>query len=451
MNLEERFNKYVRENELFEQRHRLLVAVSGGVDSVVLCDLLQKCGYNFIIAHCNFNLRGEDSEMDEAFVTRLAEKYATGCFVKKFDTDGYAASNKLSIQVAARELRYQWFGEIIHAEKENPFYGLLTAHHADDNIETLLMNFFKGTGIDGLQGIETKTIGNVKIMRPLLFARKTELLAYAKEHELQWREDVSNHSNKYTRNYFRNEMIPALQKVYPKVEENLLDNIKRFHEIAILYRQSVVNAKKKLVFEKQSGEFHIPVLKLKNAVPLRTIIHEIINPFGFTAAQCDEVIKLLNSESGKYIQSAKHRILRNRNWLIISALGAIENDHIIIEETVVVAEAGAWKLKLEKSARPVKINPDTHVAQLDAREISFPLLLRKWKQGDYFYPLGMRKKKKLSRFFIDQKLSLNEKENTWVLESGKKIIWVVGKRIDDRCKITEHTETVLTITASTAK
>lgn len=451
MNLSELFSRHIQENKLFQPQNRLLVAVSGGVDSVVLCDLLKKRGFNFAIAHCNFQLRGADSDLDEKFVTQIANHYSVSCFVKKFDTEMYAASHKLSIQVAARELRYQWFKEIISGEKNNPFYCLLTAHHANDNIETLLMNFFKGTGIDGLQGIETKVDDDARIIRPLLFAKKTTLIEYAKANGLEWREDVSNSSNKYTRNYFRNELLPSLEKIYPQVEENLLDNLERFREVAVLYRQSVADLKKKLVFEKQPGVFHIPVLKLAKVIPLRTVLYEIMQPFGFTTGQTDEVIKLLHSETGKYTCSASHRVLKNRNWLIITALNVTGNSHVIIEESTGFVTADNIKLKIEKGSRPAKINPDMQVAQLDARFIRFPILLRKWKQGDYFYPLGMPKKKKLSRFFIDQKLSLHEKENTWVLEAGKKIIWVIGRRIDDRCKITGQTETVITITASTAK
>ena len=455
MSLLKKFIDFIKIEDLFNPKDKLLLAVSGGVDSVVLCELCKQAGYDFVIAHCNFQLRGEESERDEQFVIRLAQKYNVEIFVKKFATENYAAENKISIQVAARELRYKWFNEIVNGQwsmvkSENTFihnspfttHHILTAHHANDNIETLLINFFKGTGISGLRGILPK---HEKIIRPLLFAKKEELLEFAKENDLDYVEDSSNSSDKYTRNYFRNQLIPSIQKVFPQAEDNLLNSIERFRDIEILYQQSVSHHKKKLP-EQKGNEIHIPVLKLLKSDPLSTIIYEIIKDFGFTSNQTEEVIKLLKSESGKYIQSASHRIIRNRNWLIITPNNSAIAGNILIEEKDKVVEYVSGKLKFEKlPTANCQLLTANAVAMLDADEIKFPLLLRKWKQGDYFYPLGMNKKKKLSRFFIDQKLSLTEKENTWVLEMNKKIIWVVGKRIDDRFKITSSTKNILKV------
>ena len=442
MDLQQQFAAYIKTENLFHPKDRLLIAVSGGVDSVVLCELCKQAGYDFAIAHCNFQLRGKESDGDERFVKELAAKYGADFFVQKFDTEKYAAENKLSIQVSARELRYDWFNKLINQQTNKPINYLLTAHHANDNIETMLMNFFKGTGITGLQGIRPKSGEVDQLVRPLLFAKKEDLLRYAKENNLSYREDSSNKSDKYTRNYFRNKLIPALQEVYPQVEDNLLDNIGRFNDVNILYQHSITSQKKKLIVEK-GNEFHIPVLKLLKTAALHTIVFEIIKEFGFASTQVDDVIKLLKSDSGKYITSQSHRILHNRNWLIISKLNANEAVHFLIEESDTGFSFSDRKLSIEKTGKPRKISPDTTIAQLDAQGIKFPLLLRKWKQGDYFYPLGMQKKKKLSRFFIDQKLSLLEKENTWVIEMNKKIIWVVGLRIDDRFKITDKTKTIL--------
>jgi tRNA(Ile)-lysidine synthase len=466
MDLLEKFKVYVKTENLFNPKDKLLLAVSGGVDSVVLCELCKRAGYDFIMAHCNFQLRGAESNRDEEFVKALGKKYAVEVLVKKFDTQKYADENKLSIQVAARELRYKWFDDLLDEFKSDfnpevsnsPFRGLggiLTAHHSNDNVETLLMNFFKGTGINGLHGILPKQ-GNV--IRPLLFAKKEEIAAFAKTNNLAFVEDSSNASDKYTRNYFRNQLIPGLQKVFPQVEDNLLNNIDRFREIEILYRQSVDLAKKKLL-EPRGNEMHIPVLKLSKTAALKTIVYEIIKDYGFTAHQTAEVIGLLKSESGKYIQSATHRILKNRNWLIISPneTKAAENILIEVKDKKIEFQNGNLSFELLPTPDSRIMAPDsrlpTHnsIAQLDTGTIKFPLLLRKWKPGDYFYPLGMKHKKKLSRFFIDQKLSLTQKEKTWVIEMDKKIIWVVGLRIDDRFKITPHTKNVLQITLSGAE
>jgi tRNA(Ile)-lysidine synthase len=311
-------------------------------------------------------------------------------------------------------------------------------------VETLLMNFFKGTGIKGLQGILPRHELLVYLRRPLLFAKKDELVTFANDHNLSFVEDSSNILNKYTRNYFRNELIPGVKKVFPQAEDNLIDNLKRFREIDILYQQAIQLHKKKLL-EIKSNEVHIPVLKLLQAVPLATVLYEIIKDYDFTSHQTDEIINLLKSETGKYIESPTHRIFKNRKWLIIAPLLASEAENILIEESDKSINFESGMLSIE---RPLTFNlqPSNIVAQLDAAEIKFPLLLRKWKQGDYFYPLGMQKKKKLSRFFIDQKLSLTQKENVWVIESNKKILWVVGMRIDDRFKITSSTKNILQFT-----
>ena len=310
------------------------------------------------------------------------------------------------------------------------------------------MNFFKGTGIKGLQGILPK---QKKIIRPLLFAKREDILYFIKENNLDFVEDSSNSSNKYTRNYFRHQLIPSVQKVFPQVEENLLNNIERFREIEILYDQSVSLHQKKLL-EQKGNEIHIPVLKLVKTKPLKTIVYEIIKDYGFTAHQIDDVVSLLDATSGKFITSSTHKIFRNRAWLIISPVNSIESQHILIEETDKEISFEQGKLKLKKdAAMNEKMPAEKNIATLDLKNISFPLLLRQWKRGDYFYPLGMQGKKKLSKFFIDQKLSLTDKEKIWVLESNKKIIWIIGHRIDDRFKVTEKTKHMLQIAFHSAK
>jgi tRNA(Ile)-lysidine synthase len=483
MPLPDRFIAFIKQEHLFNPGDKLLLAVSGGVDSVVLCELCKQATFDFVIAHCNFQLRGEESDRDEKFVRGLAEKYGVEIFVKRFDTNKFAEEKKCSIQVAARELRYEWFrcltgnqniqqpkdsipktgdGQPCLPEDRSPIANwILTAHHADDNIETLLMNFFKGTGISGLRGI---LASNGQIIRPLLFAHKKELKQFATENNLDFLEDSSNVTDKYTRNYFRNQLIPSIQKVFPQAEQNLAGNLQRFRDIEILYQQSIALHRKKLQVQNGS-EVHIPVLKLLQSEPLATIVYELFKPYGFTPHQSAEIIHLLGSESGKYVQSPTHRIIKNRKWLIISPNISTLALNILIEEKdrEVAFNGSKSKLQIEKlqpstfapkspkgDLEPSTFNlpTSTAIACLDADEITFPLMLRKWKQGDYFYPLGMDKKKKLSRFFIDQKLSLSEKENSWVIEMNKKIIWVVGKRIDDRFRVRNGTNNILKITQS---
>jgi tRNA(Ile)-lysidine synthase len=527
MDLLQSFKDYIANERLFAAGDALLVAVSGGLDSVVLCELCHRAGYSFSMAHANFQLRGEESERDEEFVRQLAAKYGRELFLRRFDTQEYADGQKVSVQVAARELRYGWFREVagqmslggpgqpgatpsaVKKEAAGAVGGnaadsletkaagskpslILTAHHLDDNIETVLMNFFKGTGIGGLHGILPKQGG---LVRPLLFTGKEALEKFARENALSWVEDSSNLSDKYTRNYFRHELIPLVERVYPGALENLAGNIGRFREIEALYRQSVERHKSKLI-ERRGEEIHIPALKLKKTEPLHTMVYEIIREFGFSSRQVDEVVKLLDSGSGKYVSSVTHRILKNRNWLIIAPVQSAAAATFLIEsaEEKLSYEGGELSLalvelgdgaagekrnegRLHKESREneskekesgakesggkdvrekevkaglreqVKTGDaqDKHIACLDAADIRWPLLLRKWRQGDYFYPLGMRKKKKLGRFFIDNKLSRGDREKAWVIEMDKKIIWVVGHRIDDRYRIGAGTRTILTI------
>ncbi len=310
------------------------------------------------------------------------------------------------------------------------------------------MNFFKGTGINGLHGIIPK---QGHIIRPLLFAKKEDIAAFAKENSLDFVEDSSNASDKYTRNYFRNQLIPGLKTVFPQVEENLLNNIERFTEIETVYNEAIHLAKQKLL-EPKGNEIHIPVLKLLKVKPVNTILYEIIKEYGFTAHQTADVVALLKSESGKYIQSATHRVIKNRNWLIIAPNKTLEAQNILIEENDKQIEFEDGNITLETvSTQNQKLKTQNSIAQLDAKEIKFPLLLRKWMPGDYFYPLGIQKKKKLKKFLIDQKLSITQKEKIWVIEMDKKIIWVVGLRIDDRFKVNDNTKELFQISLTVAE
>ncbi len=453
MSLIEIFKSTINGRNLFSKKDELVVAVSGGMDSMVLCKLCMLSGYSFVMAHCNFQLRGEESNRDEDFVREWATANGIEFVVKKFDTENYASDKKISIQEAARELRYEWFHEIIIA-RENQYPGkrslLLTAHHADDNAETLLMNFCRGTGLQGLTGIP---IVAGKIRRPLLTVHRKMIENFSKDNSIPFVEDSSNISVKYTRNLFRHEVFPGIAKAFPQVKENLANSVSRFESIAALYQLAVGKLLAKLVVKK-GKEVHIPVKQLMS-FRNNALIYELISPYGFNEGQVEEVIKLASSDSGRYIDSPSKtfRIIRHRHWFIISPAIATEAENIILEQGMALLEYPGGMLNVEvlENKEKNKIASSPAIAQFDASMIEFPLLLRKWKPGDYFYPLGMKKKKKVSRFLIDQKLSLPQKERVWVLEMSRKIVWVVGMRIDDRFKVTDGTSQYIMITSNPSR
>lgn len=433
------FITYIAGQRLFDPSQRILLAVSGGVDSVVMAHLFKQAGFSAGIAHCNFQLRGEESVRDEQFVQQLAASLDIPLYTTRFDTTAYTQRHNVSIQVAARELRYQWLEEV--REREG-YSHLATAHHMQDSVETALMNFCKGTGIAGLHGILPK---QERIIRPLLFADKEILVAYAALHQINFAEDSSNITDKYTRNFFRHQIIPRMQEVFPAAVKNMNNSIQRMHEAEILYQESVARHRKRLLFRKDNT-WMIPVLKLQQTVPLQTIAWELLKDFGCSVAQLQQVLQLLYSESGRYVETGTHRIIRNRAWLLITPVEQADAPIHVIDTPSENVRYDNGQLHFRGQERGQAAIPTAaEVAWLDAAKVSFPLILRKWKQGDYFYPLGMPKKKKVSRFLIDQKLSLPEKEKVWVIESAKRIIWIVGMRIDDRVKITSGTKKILAI------
>jgi tRNA(Ile)-lysidine synthase len=422
----------------------LLLAVSGGVDSVVLVNLIKQAGFSFSIAHVNFQLRGTDSERDELFVSSMLG--AVQVYIKRFNTDEFADQHKMAIQEAARKLRYEWFAEILNelqAKMSKPVL-LVTAHHGDDNIETVLMHFFRGTGILGLRGILAFQ-KELSLIRPLLTFRKKQLIDYAIENALLFVEDISNESDKYTRNFFRNQLIPQIQKVFPTANENILENIERFKEVSGIYEEAISIKLKNLV-EQKGTEIHIPILKLKQEKYGTTILWEMFKSYGFSAAQTGEIVKLMDADNGAYISTLTHRVIKNRKWLIIAEKEKPNIPFHVIEagkSTLQYSQGSLYLTQLENANSA--LNPDPSFAILDLAKIQFPLLVRKAKSGDYFYPLGMQKKKKISRFLIDLKLSKTQKENCFVLESNKKIVWVIGYRIDDRFKLQKSSTNILQV------
>jgi tRNA(Ile)-lysidine synthase len=455
--LSERFKEHVQKRSLFSLQDLLIITISGGVDSVVLTELCKLAGLRFVLAHVNFQLREQESERDELFVRNLAASSGASVYVKQINTVQYASANSISIQVAARQLRYEWFETLrLQLQKEKSSKGepghiwILTAHHMDDSVETMLMNIFRGTGIEGLRGIREK---QGSLIRPLLPFTKDEILAYAGKQQLQWVEDSSNQLDKYTRNYFRNQLIPMLRKIYPQVDQNLYANLQRFKDASILYKESVDKHIKKLL-QFSGAEVHIPIRKISKLPAPDTILYEIVQAYGFTAHQAPAVTKLLSSETGSHLKSSSHRIIKNRNWLIIAPVEQGDSELLLIEESeseinfqqgkIGLSMVPCENISFSQDGKPLQHSGS--IALLDAKKIRFPLILRKWKEGDYFYPLGMKKKKKIARFLIDTKRSKTDKERIWVLESDKKILWVVGKRIDERFKISPSTKNVLTVT-----
>jgi len=435
MHLQARFNKHWAHTfPQFSKDGHFVLAVSGGADSVVLAHLLKGAGINFEIAHCNFGLRGAESDRDEAFVKNLAVTIDVPFHVKHFDTNAFALEHKISIQEAARDLRYAWFATF------NTI--VVTAHHANDNIETVFMHFCRGTGIAGLTGIEPYK-ANERLLRPLLIFHKQEILDYANEAGIAFVEDSSNSSDKYTRNFFRHQVLPSVREVYPQSEQNILLTIKHLREVSEVYKEAMQKIVSKLQFI-NGNEIHIPVLMWQKAKPLDTITFEMLYPYGFTAAQVPEVIKLLSAHNGAVLVSGTHRLIKNRNWMILAPLAsAINTSVVVVEQNDASIDFPVGTLTLQTTIAQVPDASDNNTCMLDAAALQYPLILRPTATGDYFYPLGMQKKKKLSKFLIDLKLSKTAKEKVWVLVSNNRIAWVIGYRIDNRFKITPASKYVV--------
>lgn len=437
MSLDKHFEQFAKEHQLFGIKERLLLAVSGGVDSVVLAHLCKALGYTFSIAHVNFQLRGEESDKDEVFVRALGSHLGVPTYVKRFDTELFAQENKLSIQEAARNLRYDWFRSIISGASEEQL--LLTAHHANDNTETVLLNLFKGTGIQGLTGIRKK---NDHIRRPLLFATKQQILDYANQHKLEWRDDASNTKSDYTRNFIRLNIIPEIEKLVPSFQTNMLHNIQRFESILNLHQYTKDKILKKLIVRK-GKEIHIPIAGLLKQPAPQTLLFEVLYPLGFVPAQCDAVYNLLKSETGKFVSTEQYRAFINRKWLIIAPLETSEATQILITKPETGIETSDFVCEIDVTGVPTKLDQGSQTIFLDAEAVKFPLILRRAKPGDYFYPFGMNKKKKINRFLTDIKIPLHQKEKVWVLTSEDRVVWVVGLRPDNRFKVTHNSQRAL--------
>jgi tRNA(Ile)-lysidine synthase len=434
------FTGFIKEQILFTEEDNLLVGVSGGKDSVVLIDLLNKSGVAFSIAHCNFHLRGEESDADENLVENLAKKYDTNYYKADFDTDGYAKENGVSIEMAARELRYNWFEKI--RKKEHYDY-IAVAHHSDDSIETFFLNIARGTGLKGLTGIKPK---NNYVVRPLLFATQKEIDEYCRKNRLEYRDDSSNKSLDFMRNKIRHQVLPLMEEINPSFRATMGKNINYLNDISTIFYQDISQTWERVAVRKDN-EWHISISELKTLNPLSAFLFEFLKPFHFKGDIINDILNTLDSISGKQFFSHTHRIIRDRDSLIITPLPKNEQISYYLEEGESTINQPV-QLQIETIERDskFKISRSSATAYIDYDKIKFPLKLRRWKKGEYFKPLGMDGFKKLSDFFIDNKMSIPEKENTWIIANGDQVVWIVGKRLDDRYKITDSTKKILKIT-----
>jgi tRNA(Ile)-lysidine synthase len=431
---------YIEKNKLlFHKKGEVLVGVSGGRDSVALLDILIKLGYRCTVAHCNFHLRGEESDRDEKFVQQLSFNLNIPYYSVDFDTVNYAKQKNISIEMAARELRYSWFTSL--AKKINA-QAIAIAHHADDNVETLLMHLVRGTGLKGLTGISPK---NGLIVRPLLCCTRNEINEYIKNNNLSFIEDSTNQSVDFQRNKIRLQVIPLLEEINPSVKKVLSESIERFSEINTFYENAIEKIKKQLLtVDNDQLKINIDLL-CKQASP-KTILFEILHPYGFNESIVQDIEKHLHDESGKIFYSSTHYLIKDRNYLIISnKIKKNETTFFITENDSEISFPIHLSITRKKKEQNFVISKDNRIIQIDASLIQYPLTLRRWTNGDTFFPFGMNRQKKLSDFFIDQKLNLKQKAETWLLLSQNQIVWVVGLRLDNRFKITESTQEVLEI------
>jgi len=435
----QKVQSYIKKHELLVHNKPIIVAVSGGADSVALWHILRTLKYDCVIAHCNFHLRGEESDKDEEFVSRLAEKHTTPIFKISFDTVKYAAENSISIEMAARNLRYEWFHKMLEKLQAQ---AIAVAHHADDNIETMLMNLIRGTGLRGLTGIP---IRNKKVVRPLLDCSRKEIEQYLSHNQLDCVEDSTNKLLDYQRNKVRNAIIPLLEEINPSVRQTLYDSSERFKETYNIYSESIKSISEEIV-SSNSENVKIDIEKLKTQVSCKSILFEILHPFGFNSAIIQQIFETLDKTSGKQFFSETHCLLKDRNSLIIHKNKKNEHKtYLISENATEIGEPFEIRLKRMNKTNDFQVSKDNNKIHIDSTKLHFPLKLRKWQKGDVFYPFGSKGKKKISDFFIDKKLSLLEKESCWLLLSENEIVWIVGYRTDDRFCITDSTTKVLEI------
>ena len=423
-----KFQNHIEQNFHQLKDKKLFLAVSGGIDSMVLLDLFYKLRFDICVVHCNFQLRGKESDGDEMLVREICQDRYIPYFIEKFDTLEFAKENKLSIQLAARKLRYDWFQEII----SHGFDYVLTAHHLDDNVETFLINFIRGTGLEGLTGIPAQ---NGNIIRPLLPFSRLEIENYALENKIQWREDSSNASDKYFRNKLRHDIVPILKELNTGFLDSFQNTLHHLQQA-----ESLVDDASKLVYEKvveekdNRLEIHLkPLFEFKNYI---AYLYQWLKNYGFSA--WNDIYDLVEAQSGKQVFSETHVLLKDREKLILSERKSSIKEEIYSIKSLDNKVNIPLKLRFSKGVNIFETH--SNCIFVDENKLKFPLTLRKWQEGDYFYPSGMNGKKKLSKYFKDEKYSLLDKENQWLLCSENQIVWIIGKRADDRFKSKETTQ-----------
>ncbi|WP_246067711.1 tRNA lysidine(34) synthetase TilS [Changchengzhania lutea] len=419
----------------FLNESRLLIAISGGLDSVVLAHLCHRLQLNFALAHCNFNLRGQESDADEGFVLELAEDLNVEVFIQNFDTENFASDEKLSIQMAARALRYYWFDELSTQLK---FDYILTAHHADDNLETFLINLSRGTGLDGLTGIpEIKN----NVVRPLLKFSREQIEDYAKKEHIKWREDSSNASTKYLRNRLRHDVVPVLKEINSEFLTNFEKTQGFLKDSKTIINDKMDEVSNKVINHMDEDTIAFSIAEIKKLTNPKPYLYELLKDFGFT--KWHDVLNLIDAQSGKQLISKTWRLIKDREFLFLTAISSENHQEFSVSGIDETLQMPLGTLTVNKVDN---ISDKTSGAIfVDGDNLKFPLTIRTWKDGDVFYPVGMTGKKKLSKYFKDEKMSLLDKENTWLLCSQDAVVWVIGKRADSRFKATEHSKQILKI------
>ncbi|MDR1783946.1 MAG: tRNA lysidine(34) synthetase TilS [Dysgonamonadaceae bacterium] len=427
---------YIEKNRLIRNDAKIIVGLSGGADSVVLLHILNRLGYKCLAAHCNFHLRGAEAEHDEQFSAEFAAALTIPFIKTDFDTFAEAKKRGISIEMAARELRYDWFEEIRKRENADT---IAVAHHSDDSVETILLNLIRGTGIHGLTGIRPR---NEKIIRPLLCASKAEILQYAKRENLSFITDSTNLDVEFTRNKIRNKIIPLLETINPSVKEALLKTSNNLSEAEKIVDLELGKAKRQ-VFDKDKSLINIALMKLFPSSEL--LLFEILKNYGFNGEIVRDINDSLDSCSGKIFLSSTHRLVRDRDALILEELNNLstKNEYFISAEDKFLSEPLALSINKIENNELLVMDKSKEAAYFDLEKLHFPLVLRKWHFGDRFVPFGMTGSQKLSDYFNNNKINIPEKEKIWILISGNEIIWLVGYRTDNRFRVTKSTKNIL--------
>lgn len=431
------FQNHIKSNQLFEPTDKILLAVSGGKDSMAMLHLFVAAKINIGVAHCNFQLRATAADEDEDFVKQTCQQLNVPFHSIRFDTVNYAEKHKISTQMAARELRYNWFEEI---KTTHHYHSIATAHHQNDVAETMLINLTKGSGLSGLHGIKAKSN---HVIRPLLCFTSDEIQQYISAHQISYREDQSNASVKYVRNKIRHEVLPKLAEINPNIIETLNKAATHFSATENILNQKI-EEEKKHCFTTENELVKINIEHLQQLHPLATYLYYFLSPYHFNFDDCEQITLSLNGNPGKQFFSTTHQLIKDRAFLLLSPKTKNQPEPIIIHTINDFTESPInIKFELIKN-KNTTFKTAKNIAYLDADKIAFPLSFRKWKEGDSFTPFGMKGKKKLSDYFIDEKFSIPEKEATWLLtDKNDNIIWVVNSRTDDNFRVSEQTKTIL--------